>query len=141
MLKITFKSDQIIVSHSKQTILYHQVRQAFSQEFQVQIKIKSGGLHPIFKSNQVKSESSDLDFKSNQIDLIWFDFRSFQSDLCSPTYPRSKTQNLKPKTPKPKTQIWNLMLHWNYEHKTFDKLLPDPNADPRSNTQNLKPKI
>jgi len=32
------------------------------------------------------------------------------------------------------------MLQWNYEHKTFDKLLPDPNADPRSNTQNLKPK-
>ena len=84
MLKITFKSDQIIVSHSKQTILYHQVRQAFSQEFQVQIKIKSGGLHPISKSNQVKSESSDLDFKSNQIDLIWPDFRSFQSDLSTP---------------------------------------------------------
>ena len=50
--------------------------------------------------------------------------------------PRSKTQ-------KPKTQISNLMLQWNYEHKTFDnsntKLLPDLNADPRSNTQNLKP--
>ena len=50
--------------------------------------------------------------------------------------PRSKTQNLKPKT-----QIWNLMLQWNYEPKTFDKLLPDSNADPRSNTQNLKPKM
>ena len=36
--------------------------------------------------------------------------------------PRSKTQNLKPKTqnPNPKTQISNLMLQWNYEHKTFD---------------------
>ena len=58
--------------------------------------------------------------------------------------PRSKTQNLKPKTQKPKTQISNLMLQWNYEHTTFDnsntKLLPDLNADPRSNTQNLKPK-
>jgi len=57
--------------------------------------------------------------------------------------PRSKTPNLKPKTPKP--QISNLMLQWNYEHKTFDnsntKLLPDLNADPKSNTQNLKPKI
>ena len=89
MLKITFKSDQIIVSHSKQTILYHQVRQAFSQEFQVQIKIKSGGLHPIFKSNQVKSESSDLDFKSNQIDLIWLDLilGNFKA-ICAPlTFP------------------------------------------------------
>ena len=60
--------------------------------------------------------------------------------------PGSKTQNLKPKTQtqKPKTQICNLMLQWNYEHKSFDnsntKLLPDLNADPRSNTQNLKPK-
>ena len=58
--------------------------------------------------------------------------------------PRSNTQNLKPKTQKPKTQILILMLQWNYEHKTFDnsntKLLPDLNADPRSNTQNLKPK-
>merc|ERR1712237_173122 len=47
-------------------------------------------------------------------------------------------------TQNPKTQISNLMLQWNYEHKTFDnsntKLLPDLNADPRSNTQNLKPK-
>ena len=71
--KITFKSDQIIVSHSKQTILYHQVRQAFSQEFQVQIKIKSRGLHPIFKSNQVKSEI----WSSNQIKSIWFDLTWF----------------------------------------------------------------
>ena len=45
---------------------------------------------------------------------------------------------------KPKTQISNLMLQWNYEHKTFDnsntKLLPDLNADPRSKTQNQNPK-
>ena len=63
--------------------------------------------------------------------------------------PRSKTQNLKPKTQnpktqKPKTQILNLMLQWNYEHKTFDnsntKLLSDLNADPRCNTQNPKSK-
>ena len=58
--------------------------------------------------------------------------------------PGSKTQNIKPKTQNPKTQICNLMLQWNYEHKTFDnsntKLLPDLNADPRSNTQKLKPK-
>ena len=59
--------------------------------------------------------------------------------------PKPKTQNPNPKTQKPKTQICNLMLQWNYEHKSFDnsntKLLPDLNADPRSNTQKLKPKI
>ena len=53
--------------------------------------------------------------------------------------PRSKTQNLKPKTQNP-----NLMLQCNYEHKTFGtrttKLLPDLNGDPRNKTQNLKPK-
>ena len=56
------------------------------------------------------------------------------------------TSMVTPET-KPKTKNPNLMLQWNYEHKTFDtrttKLLPVLNGDPRSNTkknQNLKPK-
>ena len=48
---------------------FNNTSQESSKKFQVQIKIKSGGLHPILKSNQVKSERSDLDFKSNQFNL------------------------------------------------------------------------
>ena len=51
-----------------------------------------------------------------------------------------ETPEAKHKTQNPKTQISNLMLQWNYEHKTFDtrttELLPYLNGNPRFKTQN-----